>query len=283
MINSIRNNLHYIIPPSAFAAMTAGSAALVYKFAVQCIERQNWTEWNQTAFKAGMVVVLTGAGLLAFSTFKTYLASKIIKPDKAEKTAEEFLRFSKIPTLFEFSVKWKRLWLPAFFDFFFKRKRLIINSEMWNVFLENTIDKQNPVESFKQLQKMGEVSKQFCYFTRKLCTKIINTNPDIPISKFYPNATIDDIIQLVNKDGITHLNLSGSVLDDAALRRISQECKNLTHLNLSECRGVTEAVLLAIAENLTNLTYLDLSECNGVTEAAITAITTRFPNLKVDR
>lgn len=71
-------------------------------------------------------------------------------------------------------------------------------------------------------------------------------------------------------------------ITDAAITALAANCANLTTINLNSCYKidqVTDASVTALATHCPNLTEVDLGGCNKVTDAAITTLATHCPKL----
>jgi hypothetical protein len=63
------------------------------------------------------------------------------------------------------------------------------------------------------------------------------------------------------------LNLSFTRIDDKTLYVISKSCSGLLHLNLEECRHVTDNGVKQVVENCTRLREINLQHCRMVSAA----------------
>ncbi|MBP3956243.1 hypothetical protein J8F10_13215 [Gemmata sp. G18] len=79
---------------------------------------------------------------------------------------------------------------------------------------------------------------------------------------------------------LSRLDLSGSrELSDTDLRGIADKLPALTALNLTWCEQVTDAGVKALADTLPALTTLDLNACDQVTDAGVKALADKLPAL----
>lgn len=91
----------------------------------------------------------------------------------------------------------------------------------------------------------------------------------------------DDVIKILQR--CTHLkciSISSNRLTDDGVTILAENAKELTSLNLIECKEVTHIGVLAIAKNQRNLVELNLSECWQVESAGFIAIAENLTNLK---
>ncbi|KAJ8602658.1 hypothetical protein CTAYLR_004102 [Chrysophaeum taylorii] len=90
----------------------------------------------------------------------------------------------------------------------------------------------------------------------------------------------DAHVKYLLSDQVTRVNLTGcrGITDDA-LKAIATSCSNLTSLDVSVCGNLTDDALKAIATNCSNLTSLDVSGCGKLTDDALKAIATNCSNL----
>ena len=82
---------------------------------------------------------------------------------------------------------------------------------------------------------------------------------------------------------VTSLDVSAAIGDsgwvtDAGLRWVAQFGR-LTHLNLSNCRKITDAGVKAIGGKCPHLVSLDISRCNRLTTASIRHVLSNCPEL----
>ena len=77
-------------------------------------------------------------------------------------------------------------------------------------------------------------------------------------------ASIFFIIFAQRFKNLRYLNLSGCVLTDAAFKVLAPNLIELTYLDLSRCKNITDDGLTALILGLRNLTYLDLRFCEGL-------------------
>lgn len=70
---------------------------------------------------------------------------------------------------------------------------------------------------------------------------------------------------------LTRLSLSGNVFTDASGVLLGSATA-LTHLDLSQCSGVTDATIAAVAKNCVALEALNLGHCSQITDAGVSAI-----------
>ena len=58
---------------------------------------------------------------------------------------------------------------------------------------------------------------------------------------------------------------------------MSNGCKQLTSLNISNCDNITDASVIALSKGCTQLTSLNLTGCKNITDASAIALTTTIP------
>ena len=97
------------------------------------------------------------------------------------------------------------------------------------------------------------------------CTSLRNTHNNLyktlsvkPKLDFKKESALQSFIDFSKYYTIKVLNLSKTNITDEILKAILEKCPNLTNLNLSYCKDITDAGL-AVAQHCTNLTSLNLS------------------------
>ena len=96
-----------------------------------------------------------------------------------------------------------------------------------------------------------------------------------------PGATDDGLAALARSappcteppaSRLLHLGLRSASVSEAGLVHLLGSCTSLTNLNISKCRGATDATLAAVARSCPRLTVLDLKDSDECTDAGIVAI-----------
>ena len=81
--------------------------------------------------------------------------------------------------------------------------------------------------------------------------------------------TNDDLIEFVSKcSKLKYVNFENTVIEDSFLARLASDCRDLEHLNISECFSVTAQGVEAFVNKAAKakLKYLDISFCGFLTD-----------------
>uniref|UniRef100_A0A7N0VN47 F-box/LRR-repeat protein 15-like leucin rich repeat domain-containing protein n=1 Tax=Kalanchoe fedtschenkoi TaxID=63787 RepID=A0A7N0VN47_KALFE len=84
---------------------------------------------------------------------------------------------------------------------------------------------------------------------------------------------------LSNLKNLKSIRIDGARVSESYLQTITDNCKLLTEVGLSKCKGVTDNGIIQLVSRCINLRILDLTCCDTVGDAAISAVANSCRNL----
>jgi hypothetical protein len=133
--------------------------------------------------------------------------------------------------------------------------------------------------SQKKAKKALEKIKELSLNNRTMRKAVLRTGHLKPINTMEDSQLINLLIDCGNNLRSLDLNFCRHSTAEAALITVSQNCRNLTSLELEECYMITPETLIAVSQNCRNLTSLDLEECFQITPETIIAVSQNCRNL----
>ena len=96
------------------------------------------------------------------------------------------------------------------------------------------------------------------------------------------NLHIETVICTIadNCKQLLHLNLGGLGVLDGSIQYLSNECKNLLSINLTNCYFLTDEAIISLSINCTKLKKVELMDCEKITDASIKSLANNCPDLR---
>jgi hypothetical protein len=126
--------------------------------------------------------------------------------------------------------------------------------------------------SQKKAKKALEKIKELSLNNRTMRKAVLRTGHLKPINTMEDSQLINLLIDCGNNLRSLDLNFCRHSTAEAALITVSQNCRNLTSLELEECYMITPETLIAVSQNCRNLTSLDLRGCDQITPEALITV-----------
>lgn len=102
----------------------------------------------------------------------------------------------------------------------------------------------------------------------------------VPHESILTEEGLKNVLKYVSNLRVLHLDTCWPSVTEENLFVIAQNCRKLSVLTASRCKGVTDAGLEAVARHCKELAEVDLSSCFKISDVGVMALSERCSNLQ---
>lgn len=130
---------------------------------------------------------------------------------------------------------------------------------------------EDPLSRFKILDGMAKSKRKPHFAIQTEKAKILNTHPEIPTFSYF--ESFEEMVLFAKTYGVSKLNLANTSLSHDQIAILTTEIPSLLYLDIAGCDQITDLSLELISSRLTRLTHLNISDCKGIHFDGIKAVT----------